>query len=178
MLHLKANALMKANISALLSARGQSKRDLAKWCRRTDAWIGKIMSEDTREFPMKYFDRIADFFGIATYQLLQPGISPLTERRSKRDRRSGHDRRVSAAVLSQKPGDVDLMDVVRAISRDGREKAIGILADILNDELKRPPAKGSPSGGRGRNGGTHGPLDVPRKTPHGKGAPPTDDERT
>lgn len=92
---LKANLLMKRNVDALLRARGQTRRDLAQWCRRGDAWIAKIMAEDQREFPMKYFDRIADFFGIATYQLLQPGISPLTERRKGLDRRSGRDRRVS-----------------------------------------------------------------------------------
>ena len=50
-----------------------------------------------RGVPLKHLDRIADFFGIATYQLLQPGISPLTERRSGRERRTGHDRRVSMA---------------------------------------------------------------------------------
>ena len=87
---------MKRNVDALLKARGQTRRDLAFWCRRGDAWISKIMAEDRREFPMKYFDRIADFFGIATYQLLQPGISHLTERRVGKDRRTGQERRIGA----------------------------------------------------------------------------------
>lgn len=175
---LKAINLLKHNIDAMLHARHQKRKDLARWCRRTEAWLSQIFSSDDRNIPLKYLDRMADFFGIATYQLFQPGISSLTERRSKRDRRSGHDRRVSAAVLSQKPGDVDLMDIVRAISRDGREKAIKILADILNDELRGPRTKAPGRGGAGHNGGTHGPTAVPRKTPHGKGAPPIDDERT
>lgn len=96
-MQIKANLLMKRNIDALLRGRGQTRRDLARWCRRSDAWIAKIMAEDQREFPMKYFDRISDFFGIATYQLLQPGVSHLTERRQAKDRRSGADRRIGAA---------------------------------------------------------------------------------
>lgn len=139
---LNADQLLKHNISALLRARGQTKAELAKWCRRSRSWMDKIFSEDRREIPLKYLDRIADFFGIATYQLFQPGISPLTERRVKRDRRSGRDRRISNALpLSQRPGDVDLMDIIRALSRDGREKAIGLLGDILSDEIQRLRAR-------------------------------------
>ena len=100
--------------------------------------------------PLKYLDRIADFFGIATYQLLQPGISPLTERRSGLDRRLGRDRRISHAIpLSQRPGDVDLMDVIRALSREGRERAIAMVADILNDETQHLRTRTPPvAGGR------------------------------
>lgn len=123
MLHLKANALMKANIDTLLRARGQSRRDLAQWCRRTDAWIGKIMAEDHREFPMKYFDRIADFFGIATYQLLQPGISPLTERRKAGERRTGQDRRLSRAFPSaQAPSQGELAARFAGLDANERRK--------------------------------------------------------
>lgn len=162
-LHLKANLLMKANIDALLTARGQTRRSLARWCRCSDAWIAKIMSDDSREFPMKYFDRIADFFGIATYQLLQPGISPLTERRNRSERRSGRDRRISQAVLSQKPGDVDLVDVARALSRQGREKAIAMIADILNDELRGPRTRRSAPDAQDRNVEMPSPVGARRK---------------
>src|SRR6185436_7688514 len=139
MLKLKADRLLKHNIDALLKARGQTRHELARYCRRSDAWISKIMSGngDSRNVPLIYLDRISDFFGIATYQLFQPGISPLTERRVLQDRRSGKDRRISRALpLSQKPGDVDLMDVFRALSREGREQAIAVLGDILNDEIQ------------------------------------------
>lgn len=91
---LKASHLLKQNINTLLKARGQTQRDLAVWCRRTESWLSQIFTNDDRGLPVKYLDRIADFFGIATYQLFQPGISPLTERR-KADRRKGGDRRVS-----------------------------------------------------------------------------------
>lgn len=107
---MKANALMKHNIDAILKARGQTRKDLAAWCRRGESWISKIMKEDQREFPMKYFDRIADFCGISAYQLLQPGISHLTERRSGRDRRMLHDRRIAAPVIRQEEGVVDPLD--------------------------------------------------------------------
>jgi hypothetical protein len=141
-----ANQLMKANVKALLKLRGRTPEDLAKWCRNSASWIDKIFREERREFPMKYFDPIAKFFGVEVYQLLQPGIADRSERRSGSDRRKIIDRRVSAAVISEKALDVDLIHVVRALSADGRRKAIGILMDILNDELQRlratPPRAG------------------------------------
>lgn len=93
---MKASYLLKTNIDALLKARHQSRHDLAIWCRRSDAWLSKILGKDNRNIPLEYLDRIADFFGLATYQLFQPGISPLHERRKGSDRRSGRDRRLSA----------------------------------------------------------------------------------
>jgi transcriptional regulator with XRE-family HTH domain len=90
-----ATRILSENIGSLLRARGQSQKDLAFWCRHTETWISSALRGD-RSIRMKDFDRIADFFGIAVYQLFQPGISPLTERR-KKERRSGHDRRVSNA---------------------------------------------------------------------------------
>lgn len=92
-----ASNLLKRNIDDLLKLRGYTHKDLAQWCHRTEGWISKIYRNQNREIPLKYLDRIADFFGLATYQLFQPGISPLTERRSGRDRRTGDDRRISHA---------------------------------------------------------------------------------
>lgn len=99
---MRADLLLKKNIDTLLRARGQTRHDLAIWCRRTDAWLSKIFSDKglegrkERGIPLKYLDRIADFFGIAVYQLFQPGISHLTERRKMTQRRTGRDRRISA----------------------------------------------------------------------------------
>lgn len=83
---MKANALLKRNIDTLLKARGQTRRELAAWVRQSVNLrkvdpLGKIFTEPDREFQAKYLDRIAEFFGLAVYQLFQPGISPLTERR-------------------------------------------------------------------------------------------------
>lgn len=140
---MKAHHLLKQNIDALLKARGQKRKELAAWCRRSESWLSQIFTDDERNLPLKYLDRIAMFFGLATYQLFQPGISPLTERRVGPDRRSGKDRRISAAVLSERPGDVDLIHLVRALSTGGRQKAIGLLVDLVNDELRGPRARGS-----------------------------------
>lgn len=85
--------MLAENISALLKERRQTQRDLAQWCRHSDVWISAIIA-CKRSAHMKDLDRIADFFGIATYQLFQPGISRFTERRSGKDRRTGRDRRV------------------------------------------------------------------------------------
>lgn len=101
---MKANVLLKHNIDTLLRARGQTRRELAIWCRQSldkkvDAWISHIFTRPDQGIQLRYLDRIADFFGIAVYQLFQPGISPLTERRTLPERRSGTDRRITAKQL-------------------------------------------------------------------------------
>lgn len=93
---MRADRILSENIQHLLRARGQSQKDLATWCQHTETWLSSILRGE-RHFRVIDYDRIADFFGIAVYQLFQPGISPLTERRKGRDRRNGHDRRVSHA---------------------------------------------------------------------------------
>lgn len=98
---MRADRLLRQNIDTLLKARGQTRTELAAWCGRSRSWLSKIFNEsndpsDRRGINLKYLDKIADFFGLAAYQLFQPGISPLTERRSGHDRRSGQDRRISA----------------------------------------------------------------------------------
>lgn len=97
-MNVKANHLLKSNVDALLKARGHTRKDLARYCRRSESWISQIFRDRDRNIPIKYLDKMAEFFGLATYQLLQPGISPLTERRRGRDRRSGRDRRISRAA--------------------------------------------------------------------------------
>jgi len=137
---MQANRLMKQNVDALLRARGQTRKDLAVWCRKTESWISKIMKEERREFPMKYFDRIADFFGLATYQLLQPGLSPLTERRSKVSRRVVRDRRVSnlkvsadaspQLVVSLEPEEVASIQLRRLLAEPDRQKVDQLMAEL------------------------------------------------
>lgn len=134
---MQATRLLKHNIETLLKARGQTQHDLAQWCRRTDAWLSKILSDSpennqSRSVPLKYYDRIADFFGIATYQLFQPGISPLTERRGGRERRTGLDRRISHAQEGLRPprqpefetvtpGERALLTRIRRLTADDRK---------------------------------------------------------
>lgn len=94
---MKTEYLLLQNIRALLEGRGFYQRDLAMWVGKHETWLSKILQED-RGIRMKDLDRIADFFGLSSYELLQPGIGPLTERRrgdrrSDRDRRGGGDRR-------------------------------------------------------------------------------------
>lgn len=94
---LSAPRLFALNVAHLLHLRHQSQKDLAQWCHKSEVWISLILRHE-RQARMEDFDRIADFFGLATYQLFQPGISPSSERRSGRDRRAGQDRRISHAV--------------------------------------------------------------------------------
>jgi hypothetical protein len=93
---MKAQILLRENIRSLLHARKEDAITLARWLDHDKSWINKILNGH-REMQIEDFDRVADFFGIATYQLFQPGISSLTERRSGRERRGGKDRRISHA---------------------------------------------------------------------------------
>lgn len=157
---MRASLLLKHNIDTLLKARHQTRHDLAVWVRQStdkgkvDPWISKIFTAHDREFQMKYLDRIADFFGIAVYQLFQPGISPFTERRKGHDRRGGRDRRISANVLSEKPGDVDVMSLIRALSTRGRQRALEHLVDLVNKELRGGQSPPPDDDGPDHTGGT------------------------
>ncbi len=93
-LTVKAPRLLVENIAGLLRVRGAKQTDLAQWCRRSDVWISNVLS-GKRNLTLRDLDRIADFFGLATYQLFQPGVSRMTERRSGVDRRRGRERRIS-----------------------------------------------------------------------------------
>lgn len=138
-----ASALLRQNIKAILKARNQTAHDLAVWCRMDDSWISKILSdkqedEKAKGIPIKHLDRIASFFGAEIYELFTPGRSHLNERRSGTDRRSWRDRRLSGPALSEKPGDVDVLSLIRALSTAGRQRALGYLVDLVNDELRGP----------------------------------------
>ncbi len=137
---MRANELMKHNILALLRGRHQTQRDLAQWCRRSDAWIGKILKEERREFPMKYWDRIADFFGISVYQLIQPGISQLTERR-RAQRRSATERRlrnIAGEPHRSAISDQSLIREVLNLDADDRVEIVRLLAQTKRRNIAVP----------------------------------------
>lgn len=93
---MKAVRLLAENISALIKVQRKTQHDLAQWCHHSDPWLSAFIN-GKREIQFSDLDRIADFFGIATYQLFQPGIASSTERRHGFDRRKGTERRISAA---------------------------------------------------------------------------------
>lgn len=93
----KAPQMLRDNIGGLLAERRYQQADLAQWCGHSGAWLSAFLS-GKRDLPLKDLDRIADFFGLVTYQLFQPGVARSTERRGGRDRRSGPERRVSAVT--------------------------------------------------------------------------------
>lgn len=127
---MKSGYLFKQNVDVLLRARHQTRHDLAFFCGRSDAWLSKILGKADRNLPLKYLDKIADFFGLAAYQLFLPGISPLAERRKVSDRRRGKDRRRSSGLPGQvtlsaqdvhlTAEDVAFMLQVRSLSRRDR----------------------------------------------------------
>lgn len=102
---MKTTLLLAKNVQALLHGRREPPIALAKWCGHSGAWLSAILA-GKRQFRMPDLDRMADFFGVSSYQLLQPGISALTERRHVkdrrlRDRRIGHPQRAMLHLTAQ-----------------------------------------------------------------------------
>lgn len=91
MRELRADVLLARNIRALLIARNVDDSALAAWCGHRPAWLSKILSGE-RGMQLKDLGRVADFFGLAVYELFQYGIDQSLERR-RRCRRAGEDRR-------------------------------------------------------------------------------------
>jgi hypothetical protein len=88
--------LLRRNITDLLLTRKESQHSLAFSIGHHKTWLNKFLNGD-REIQFKDLDGIANFFGLQAYQLFQPGISQLTERRKGKDRRTGRDRRIGHA---------------------------------------------------------------------------------
>ncbi len=83
---------LRENIRSALDARKAKQRDLAFVLGLDETSISKFL-KGQRGIQLEHLDKIADFFGVETYQLFAPGGSVLTERRSGLDRRSGRERR-------------------------------------------------------------------------------------
>lgn len=101
---LRALEQLRQNIETLLRIRKEHQKTLAFATGIDKSTINKFLG-GTRELQLADLDKVAEFFGIATYQLFQPGIAPLTERRlgerrRGRDRRIGHQMRELQALAS------------------------------------------------------------------------------
>lgn len=93
---LKSLYILRENIRKLLLVRREEQKALAEWCGHDKSWMNKFLNEG-RGIRVGDFDKIASFFGVEPYQLFQPGISAITERRTSTDRRTGQERRVGHA---------------------------------------------------------------------------------
>jgi len=162
---LRANLLLKQNIDAILKRRGKTRRELAQFTLRTvdkraDSWISHIFGAKgyhTREIPLRYLDRIADFFGLDAYRLFQPGIADVTERRADKDRRVGPDRRINATAsglpstpirqIAVTPDDEAILADLHALSYENYQRVKGWIAVArlgTGRERKTPPRGGPP----------------------------------
>lgn len=128
---MKALRLLAENISALLKARGHSQHDLAQWCRHTDVWLSAILSQK-REIQLEDLDRVADYFGLVTYQLFQPGIARSTERRVS-ERRTNKERRIAQNSRAM----LELRAELDSLGPAGKGARHGAPASPLAAELRR-----------------------------------------
>lgn len=135
---MNAKYLLRENIKSLLRARKEDASTLASWLNHDKSWINKILNGH-REMQIEDFDRVADFFGIATYQLFQPGISSLTERRISSERRSGKERRIGQ---TQRAMLTTAGEIERARpGRKGRSSHVAVVASSpLAEALDRAAA--------------------------------------
>jgi len=93
---MKAARIVAENVAALLERDNYKQTDLAQHCRRSDPWVSQFLRGE-RTWQMDDLDKVADFFGLDTFQLFRPGIAQRTERRSVQ-RRAGVDRRIRHEV--------------------------------------------------------------------------------
>lgn len=93
--HVKAPRLLAENVLTLLKRHGYSQHDLADHCRHSDVWASQFLNQQKRMWQLEDLDKVADLFGLQTYQLFIPGVSALTDRRSGLDRRSSRERRLT-----------------------------------------------------------------------------------
>jgi len=93
---MKAARRLAENVVELLGRERFSQHDLAQWCRKSDPWVSQFLRGE-RNWQLDDLDRVADMFGLQTYQLFIPGISARSERRVGLERRSRKDRRVGQA---------------------------------------------------------------------------------
>lgn len=166
-----ARTLLKRNLKALLRHRGKNQGQLARFLRRkgtddrtSDSWISHILDEsDERELPMEYWDRAAEFLAVDTYHFFVPGIAgnELTERRAGGDRRKRADRRLGSD-LPDRPRDLDIVSLIRALSPDGVEDAIGAVMKILDGELRRRRARPGSAGGQNHTPGNGATVPTPK----------------
>jgi len=91
---LKALYILKENVRVLMDMRRVDQPGMAKWVGHSKAWINKFLNDPIAEIQIKDLDKMAEILGVSTYQLFQPGISRMAERRHAGDRRSGQERRM------------------------------------------------------------------------------------
>lgn len=139
---MNANRLLKENVQALLRRDHLEHKDLAQWCHRKPSWISKVFAEDRRTFPNKYFDRIADLFGLETYQLFQPGIAGVDrrglERRTRSERRQSFAQKLHGSLRAEvdsirqpaKRG-VDVPPELRRLTEDYERKAAALFSRAI-----------------------------------------------
>lgn len=90
--HMKAARIVAENVSALLKRENYHQTDLAQHCKRSDPWVSQFLRGE-RTWQLDDLDKVADFFGMDTFELFRPGIAQRSERRGVQ-RRAGVDRRV------------------------------------------------------------------------------------
>lgn len=83
---------LRENVRELIRVRGVQQNDITFALKKDPTWLSKFL-QGQRPIHITDIDALAEFFGLSGYQLCQPGITAVTERR-RQERRSGGERRI------------------------------------------------------------------------------------
>jgi transcriptional regulator with XRE-family HTH domain len=92
----EAEEQLRQNLRELMEWRRMTQADLAAQLGRSQPWVSKRMS-GVNKFQVEDLDELARVFMLTPTELLHPGYGQW-DRRTTRDRRTGNDRRQSAAA--------------------------------------------------------------------------------
>lgn len=116
----RALIILRRNIRELLMRRKESETVLAQYLGfKSRSSVNKFLNNARAGFHMERLDRLAAFFGLPVYQLFQPGISALTERRHSGERRSGRDRRIGHSDRLMLQAGANIAEVRQRMSGGG-----------------------------------------------------------
>lgn len=127
---LRAVNVLRENVRALMAQRQLNQKAVAFALSRHPTWINKFLLGH-RMISVTDLDKLADLLGVATYQLFQPGVSKMTERR-RGDRRLGPERRVSHETRLAR----DLEERMRPLPKESPHVTAAALRRVL-DEFDR-----------------------------------------
>lgn len=106
--NLRGIYVLRENLIALMRKRGMTQDELARAVGRKKSWLNKFL-KGSRQIQLVDIDSMADYLGVSTYQLFQPGITRTAERRVG-ERRTGKDRRLALEFRSSGDNDFPRAD--------------------------------------------------------------------
>lgn len=137
---LKTSVLLRQNLASILRKRNLPPARLAARVGRDRSWLSRFLNGKREEIQLADLDRLAAELGLSVHELLSPGVSRFTERRSGKDRRTIKDRRGAR--------DIAAMIGMRAEIRALRSESASMMAQPGARTWVEEPGHEAPSSSR------------------------------